>query len=252
MITTLVFGHAEMPVLLGDAYPSVTRENAERYGADILDTVLRYAIDTPLRFSHWLAQIGHESGQLKYTEEIASGRAYEGRRSLGNTQSGDGVRFKGRGLIQLTGRYNYARYARDKKLPQILEEPQRVAEPPLCVDVAGWFWVKGASVDLNRVADKDNVVLLTKLINGGYNGLDDRKALLKTSRRAVDRIGTLIVQSALNAGHKRGSRWPSLMEDGLFGPQTASVVREMQGEYMLRPTGIVDLKTWNKLKELRA
>ncbi len=63
-------------------------------------------INTPLRRVHFFAQIGHESKELIYSEEIASGRAYEGRFDLGNTQPGDGVRFKGRGLIQITGRAN--------------------------------------------------------------------------------------------------------------------------------------------------
>jgi putative chitinase len=67
-------------------------------------------ITTPLRQAHFLAQVGHETGELRYIEEIASGAAYEGRRDLGNTEPGDGVRFKGRGLIQLTGRANYAKY----------------------------------------------------------------------------------------------------------------------------------------------
>lgn len=71
-----------------------------------------YQINTPLRTAHLLAQIGHESMSLLYTEEIASGAAYEGRKDLGNVEKGDGMRFKGRGLIQLTGRNNYQSYGK--------------------------------------------------------------------------------------------------------------------------------------------
>ena len=77
----------------------------------ISGTMTRYDINTPLRQVHFLAQIGHESGELRFREEVASGVAYENRRDLGNTQPGDGPRYKGRGLIQLTGRANYAEYA---------------------------------------------------------------------------------------------------------------------------------------------
>lgn len=253
MITTLVFDAQDMPELLKAAYPNSTAANRSRYGEPMLVTAEHYAINTPQRLAHWLAQLGHESGELKYSEEIASGRAYEGRKDLGNTRPGDGVRFKGRGLIQNTGRYNYTRYFRYLGQPELLETPQILAEDPFyAADCAGWFWCHGASVDLNRVADKDNVTLISKLINGGYNGLSERKRLLTLARRAVDRQGTRKVQASLTALSVRGSRWPALIVDGLFGPQTASVVREMQGEYMIKPTGNVDVRTWNKIKELQA
>lgn len=252
MITTLVFSHDDMPALLKDAYPNSTSENRERYAEPLLEATLKWRINTPLRLSHWLAQLGHESGELKYSEEIASGRAYEGRRNLGNTQPGDGVRFKGRGPLQITGRYNYTRFSRVMGMPEILSNPKIVAELPFSVEAAGWFWAYGTSVNLNSLADKDNVTLITKLINGGYNGLADRKRLLSLCKKAVERHGTLKVQTTLNALSARGSRWPALVVDGQFGPQTASVVREMQAEYAIKPTGDVDIKTWNKLKELSA
>ncbi len=137
------------------------------------------AIDTPLRRAHFLAQVGHESGQLRYTEEIASGAAYEGRKDLGNTQPGDGVRFKGRGLIQLTGRANYAAFAQACG-QDVVAAPELVAEKPeLAVDAAVWFWGKR---ELNALADKDDVVGITKRVNGGTNGLADREALLARAK----------------------------------------------------------------------
>jgi predicted chitinase len=250
MITTLVFEAGDMPDLLSLAYPNSSAGNRERYGEALLDAAWSWQIHTPLRLAHWLAQLGHESGELKYSEEIASGRAYEGRKNLGNTRAGDGVRFKGRGLIQITGRYNYSRLARELGRPELLEDPKLVAEPPWAVESAGWFWRHGTAVDLNNVADKDNVTLITKLVNGGYNGLRDRKRLLVRAKKAVDTLGTRKVQSTLSAAAKRGARWPDLRVDGAFGPQTASVVREMQAEYMLKPTGFVDRKTWDTLKGL--
>ncbi|KAB5625776.1 glycoside hydrolase family 19 protein [Pseudomonas putida] len=158
-----------------------TGAKVEAFRQPILDVFARYKIDTPLRQAHFLAQIAHESGCLLYTEEIASGSAYEGRKDLGNTQSGDGKRFKGRGLIQLTGRANYRQYGqacgRDFELK---DAPTLVSTDPfLAVDVAGWFW---DSRKLNTYADKDDVKEVTRRINGGFNGLDDRIAYLTRAK----------------------------------------------------------------------
>lgn len=142
----------------------------------------QYEITTPLRQAHFLAQIGHESGELRYRQEIASGKAYEGRVDLGNTQAGDGRKFKGRGLIQLTGRANYDAYGRAGGC-DLLASPERVAdEERLCTDVAGWFW---AGRKLNALADKDDLTGITKRINGGLNGLDDRKRILKLAKEIL-------------------------------------------------------------------
>ena len=253
MITTLVFSHDDMPALLKDAYPNSTSENRERYAVHLLDTAWAYSINRPLRLSHWLAQLGHESGELKHSEEIASGRAYEWRKDLGHTKAGDGVKHKGYGPFQITGKYNQTKYFKYIGRPELINTPKVIAtNPAMGADAAGWFWMYGASVNLNSLADKDNVTLITKLINGGYNGLADRKRLLSLCKKAVDRHGTLKVQTTLNALSARGSRWPSLRVDGAFGPQTASVVREMQAEYAIKPTGDVDIKTWTKIKELLA
>ncbi len=143
----------------------------------IRETMAKRAIDTPLRQVHFIAQIGHESGELRFREEIASGTAYEGRRDLGNTRRGDGTRFKGRGLIQLTGRANYTDYARGiDREQEILQNPEIIAtDPGLCVDVAGWYW---ETRKINALADRDDLIAVTKRINGGTNGLDDRRRLL--------------------------------------------------------------------------
>lgn len=140
-------------------------------------TMDKYGIDTNLRKCHFLAQILHESGSLKYTEEIASGEAYEGRLDLGNRIKGDGVKFKGRGLIQLTGRANYAKYG--KYVGEDLEANPKLVATKYVADVAGWFWL---TKNLNSFADFDDLRGVTKRINGGYNGLIDRERYLKLAK----------------------------------------------------------------------
>jgi len=159
----------------------------------VIETCDRFSINTPSRILNFLAQVGHESGGLFYTEELASGSAYEGRKDLGNTQKGDGVRFKGRGLIQITGRANYKAVSLALGTdfitnPTFLggKNVTRCNEVQLknAVESAGWFW---NSKNLNALADQINITKnidtgnnlvvfkkITKTINGGYNGLPDR------------------------------------------------------------------------------
>jgi putative chitinase len=158
-----------------------TATKIAKYSAALNRKMLENDINTPLRTAHFLAQIAHESAELRYSEEIASGEAYEGRADLGNTQPGDGKRFKGRGLIQLTGRSNYKRYGNARGRDFTTDETARLlaTDPDLAVDVSCWFWVK---YKLNALADADDVMAITKKINGGYNGLPDRKAKLARAK----------------------------------------------------------------------
>lgn len=131
-------------------------------------------LDHPLRLAHFMAQLAHESGGFKWMEEIASGAAYEGRKDLGNTVAGDGKRFKGRGPIQLTGRANYRRFG--ERLGFAFEDhPEMVAIPSVGLLVACEYWKDRG---LNAKAGDDDILAVTKAINGGTNGLDDRKARL--------------------------------------------------------------------------
>lgn len=132
-------------------------------------------LDNSLRLIHFLAQLAHESGNFRYMEEIASGAAYEGRKDLGNVMSGDGVKFKGRGPIQLTGRANYRRYGQQLGI-DFESNPTIVAIPSVGLLVACKFW---ADNGLNALADQDDVLTITRRINGGTNGLADRKAKLE-------------------------------------------------------------------------
>ena len=141
--------------------------------------MVHYQIIGPKRVAAFIAQIGHESGQLKYVKEIwgptAAQAKYEGRKDLGNTVVGDGTKYRGRGLIQITGRANYMACGEGLGLdlinqPELLEKPQHA-----CMSAA-WFWaIKG----LNTLADAGEITKISKRINGGSNGLQDRLALYK-------------------------------------------------------------------------
>jgi putative chitinase len=167
--------------ILRGIMPSATVNKIRLYHQHLLNVMATRQITTLLRQAHFLAQLGHESGGFVYSEEIASGAAYEGRADLGNTEEGDGKRFKGRGLIQLTGRANYTKYGKsiDKDLTTG-DNPKLVAtDPKLAVDAAGWFW---SVKELNSLADADNVTAITKKVNGGLNGFADRKAYLARAK----------------------------------------------------------------------
>ncbi|EKG39139.1 glycoside hydrolase family 19 protein [Pseudomonas syringae] len=141
----------------------------------------KYAIVTKLRIAAFLAQVGHESGQLRYLRELGSDAYLEkydtGRLAerLGNTSEddGDGQLYRGRGLIQITGRDNYAACAEALGL-DLLEHPELLELPEHAAMSAAWFWHRAG---LNTFADKSDFLTITKRINGGTNGLAERQAL---------------------------------------------------------------------------
>jgi putative chitinase len=132
----------------------------------------KYEINTSIRIAAFLAQLIHESNSFKTTREYASGSAYEGRKDLGNIFPGDGKRFKGRGYIQITGRNNYSDVSififSDRRL---LENPDLLATPHYAMLSAFWFW---HSRNLNALADINYLKTITRRINGGLNGWEDR------------------------------------------------------------------------------
>lgn len=154
------------------------------YYRPLTDAMEEFGINTPAREAAFLAQIAHESGSLRYTREIASGAAYEGRADLGNTSPGDGMRFKGRGLIQITGRANYRRCSRalygDERL---LQQPELLEEVISACRSAAWFWADKA---LSELADEGQFKAITKAINGGYNGQIERYEIYKVACRELD------------------------------------------------------------------
>lgn len=135
-------------------------------------------MESALRLSHFLAQVGHESGSFRYMEEIwgptpAQSR-YEGREDLGNVRVGDGKLYLGRGPLQVTGRANYRKYGRLIGI-DLESNPTLASIPSIGLHTALEYWKQRG---LNALADADDVVGITKRVNGGTNGLDDRKARL--------------------------------------------------------------------------
>ncbi len=129
-----------------------------------------------IRLSSFAAQIGHESLGLLYMEEIASGEAYEGRCSdLGNCQPGDGTKYKGRGPIQLTGRYNYESAGSYLKY-DFESRPEQVCFQSRGFEATTWYWQTRNLNQYCRTGTDDEFIQLTRAINGGTNGLDDRFA----------------------------------------------------------------------------
>ena len=169
-------------VRVGCVFAEASNDRLARFHPALAAAMVDAGIDTPLRRAHFLAQIAHESGGLRWLEELASGAAYEGRADLGNDQPGDGPRFKGRGLIQLTGRANYAQFERAvaRDLTSSTAAAAQVAkDPDLCVRAATWFWSERG---LNALADADDLEAVTRRINGGLNGFDDRAKYLARAK----------------------------------------------------------------------
>ncbi|KQO50660.1 glycoside hydrolase family 19 protein [Sphingomonas sp. Leaf257] len=139
-------------------------------------------LDVPLRLAHFLAQAGHESAGFTRMYEIwgptPAQRRYEGRADLGNVKAGDGFRYRGRGILQITGRDNYRRFGALIGV-NIESQPDRAAEPAIAIALACAYWT---SRRINAPADRDDIEAVTKLINGGLNGIDDRRQRLERAK----------------------------------------------------------------------
>ena len=179
------------------------RPRVDRFLGPLLATFAEFEINTPARLGMFLAQIAHESAELKYVREIASGQAYDTGRladRLGNTPEadGDGQRYKGRGLIQITGTRNYRLCGEGLGL-DLLAQPDLLETPDLACRSAGWFWVTGAGLNLspaaqqhcpkgcnlNDIADRGDFLAVTYAVNGGTNGLEDREKYYARAQAAL-------------------------------------------------------------------
>lgn len=168
-------------------------DRATEYLPHIETAMAEFGIDTPARQAAFLAQIGHESGGLHWSTEIwgptPAQTRYEGRKDLGNTQAGDGYKFKGRGLIQITGRANY-QSAGDALGVDLVTRPELLAEPELAARSSAWFW---QSHGLNAFADAGDFDGVSDLINRGHkterigdtNGYADRLALYTAAKEVL-------------------------------------------------------------------
>lgn len=177
------------PQILTGIMPHLKADRRDAFLPHLQAAMEEFEINTPLRQAAFLAQLAHESGELRFMEEIwgptAAQKRYEPpsglARRLGNTAPGDGFRYKGRGPIQVTGRDNYRRYGGLLGL-DLEDEPAQAATPEVGFRIAGLYWHKNG---LNELADKEWFVTITKRINGGTNGLEER-------RRYYDRARTTL------------------------------------------------------------
>ncbi len=171
---------------LMEAMPALPDKKADEVLPYLNAAMLEFDITNPLRQAAFLAQVAHESGQLRWMEEIwgptPEQAKYEGRKDLGNVQPGDGRTFRGRGPIQITGRANYGLYGKRLNLP-LTTKPDLVSEYGPGFRVAGCFW---KNKGLNERADKREFREITIAINGGLNGWDDR---LRFYNRAKETLG---------------------------------------------------------------
>ena len=232
----------------------------------IQQAMQEFGITSYLRESAFLAQLAHESGELRYMEEIASGAAYEGRKDLGNTQPGDGKRYKGRGPIQLTGRANYTKYGQLLGL-DLVNNPTMAATKEVGFRIAGQFWKLNG---LNELADQQKFESITRRINGGINGLADRIKYYERAKKVLSKDDCAAASNAVSGAEypgsplRQGSKGDavrviqqrlselgySVSVDGNFGPGTASAVVAFQKKNNLGSDGVVGPGTWTALCRL--
>lgn len=167
------------------AATGLTEQQAMDWYPHVRTACLEYDITGPVRVAAFLAQVGHESGGFKYTREIwgptAAQKRYEGRKDLGNTQPGDGSKYRGRGLIQITGRFNYQK-ASDALGIGLVSVPEQLELKPLAARSAAWWW---SAHGCNELADLGDFERLTRRINGGLNGYPDRLARWEKAKAAL-------------------------------------------------------------------
>ena len=166
---------------------------AARWYEPVERAMFEFAIVSPARAAMFLATIGHESGGFVYTREIwgptPAQKKYEGRQDLGNTEPGDGFRYRGRGLVQITGRFNYQQVS-DGLGVDFISRPERLEEPASAARASAWWWAKNG---LNELADKGDFLAVSRRVNVGNatstvvpNGMEDRQRRYKL---AIQHLG---------------------------------------------------------------
>lgn len=254
--------------LMYDVAPRFSGAKAKRQ-KEIIDeispvlasTLDEYDINNRLRIAHFIDQTCHEAAGFRTTEEFASGTAYEWRTDLGNTKRGDGRRYKGRGILQLTGRANYRTYGEALGL-DIEGNPLLAAEPRVSLRIACEYWKRRK---INPDCDRDDIITVTRKINGGLNGLEHRRRYTAKAKAAVARIEGFIIAGGNpdkrpvlhrgSVGEAVGDLQEQLHDlgyplaiDGDFGPATELAVMEFQSAHRLKADGIVGKKMWTALE----
>ena len=160
---------------------NLSKVEAKALALELGEAMQQYGITSRRAAAMFLAQVAHESALFRATTEYASGAAYEGRRDLGNTQPGDGKRYRGRSYIQITGRANYRQVPHWDGI-NFEQQPHRLAEPKYAAKAAAWWW---NSRNLTQRANEGaGVSAITRVINGGYNGLAHRISLYQRAQAA--------------------------------------------------------------------
>ena len=162
--------------------PKCPKDKLGVYAECLGSALLSGNLLTVTRAASFIGQLAHESGELRWWEEQADGSAYEGRKDLGNTVPGDGPKYKGHGPIQITGRANHDACG-DALGLDLIANPRLLCEPGPGFASAVWFW---NSRGLSALADQLDFMKITKLINGGFNGLEQRVAYY---RKALEVLG---------------------------------------------------------------
>jgi len=191
---------------LRQVMPNLTPAKCQLYLPALTAAMQAHTIDTPLRTAAFVAQLAHESGEFRWMEEIWGPTPAQLRyeppsdlaAKLGNTQPGDGKRFKGRGPIQITGRFNYAKFGAQLGL-DLIADPAQAAAPEVAFATAGLFW---QSNGLNELADARQFVAITRCINGGTNGLAERQRYYERAKAVLGIDAGVARGAPLTRGHE--------------------------------------------------
>lgn len=162
---------------LAAIFPARKKAQLEPFLTPINQMATTYGMDSCMRKAQALAQIGHESGSLRYRAEILP---------AGKTEQAAYAGYKGRGLIQITFKKKYEEYGSYKGIDFLGENRLKLETYQYATDSAGWFWNFGSPYKLNDYADKNDLILISTAINGGFNGFDDRAAIFKRAHRVLN------------------------------------------------------------------
>lgn len=242
---------------------TLSLDQYRRYLPEFENAMRAANITTVNRAAMWCAQIGHESLGLRYMEEIASGAAYEWRKDLGNNRAGDGKRFKGSGPIQLTGRANFTKFSRwcqqkgfTDNSNYIVNNPEVVRQNPrFGFLAASWYWTVERP-SLNKQSDSRSILAATRSINGGLNGLADRRSRYNRCLALGSKLLPSKSSSSKPVSHTTSTKkkktaretWlgKKIAVDGKLGPNT---IKRLQAHVGTSIDGKLGPNSWKKIQK---